>query len=80
MSRNMRGYMVCLFIFFSEFYRYGENMGLSRLKTGSRKYGRDTPLPLPVPFSYFSVNTETGRINIEIRAGRDGIFSIRFHP
>ena len=38
------------------------------------------PLPLPVIFPYFSINTETVGINIEIRAGRDGIFSVRFHP
>ena len=55
-------------------------MGLFRLKTESRKYGRDTPLPASVSFSYFSVNTETGGINIEIRAGRDEIFFVRFHP
>ena len=28
-------------------------MGLSRLKTGSRKYGRDTPSPASRPISVF---------------------------
>ena len=79
MLRNMRGYIVCLSFFF-EFYKYGTNTELSRLKMGSRKYGRDTPLPASCPISIFSVNTKTGGINIEIRVGRDGIFSVRFHP
>src|SRR6185503_9352180 len=41
MLRNMRGYMVCLFIFFLDFI----NTEKIRLKTGSLKYGRDTPSP-----------------------------------
>ena len=36
--------------------------------------------PLPVLFSYFSVNMKMDEINIEIGAKRDGIFSVRFRP
>jgi hypothetical protein len=36
------------------------------------------PFPLPVPFPYFSVNTETGGINIEIRTGRDFFHTFSF--
>ena len=67
-------------IFFSEFYKYETNTELSRLKTGSRKYGRDTPLSSSCPISIFFVNTKMGEINIKIWAGRNWIFSIRFHP
>ena len=66
--------------FFSEFYKYETNTELSRLKTGSRKYGRDTPLSSSCPISIFFVNTKMGEINIKIWAGRNCIFSIRFHP
>jgi hypothetical protein len=38
------------------------------------------PFPLPVLFPYFSINMEMDGINIEIRAGWDGIFSVHFHP
>ena len=36
--------------------------------------------PLPVLFLYFSVNMNTDGINIEIRMGQNGNFSVRFHP
>ena len=40
-------------LFFPGFYKYGKNTGLSRLKTGSRKYERDTPLPASRTISVF---------------------------
>jgi len=40
------------------------NTGSSQLKTGSRKYEQDTPLPT---FRSISINTELDVINIEIR-------------
>jgi hypothetical protein len=70
---------LCAYLFFSGFYKYRKNTGLSRLKTGSRKYGRDTPAPASCDISVFFVNTKINRINIEIRTGRDGIFSVHFH-
>ena len=51
----------CVYLFFSGFYRYGENMGLSQLKTGSRKYGRDTPPPASRPISVFFRKYGNGR-------------------
>ena len=39
-------------IIFFEFYKYGKNTELSRLKTGSRKYGWDTP---PSAFRLISI-------------------------
>ena len=63
------------------FFPYLSNTDLSRLKMGSRKYGWDTPLPASHPISvFFSVNTETDGMNIEIRMEQDGIFPVRFHP
>ena len=53
--------MVCLFIFFLGFYKYGKNMELSRLKTVSHKYGRDTPPPASRPISVFFHKYENGR-------------------
>ena len=78
MLRYKRGCMTCQLNFY-HVYKYGTNTWSFRLKTGSRKYGRDTPLPAsrPVPSPYFSVNTEMGRINIKIRTVRDGT---RFCP
>ena len=36
--------------------------------------------PLPVLFLYFSKNMKTDGINIKIRMGQNGNFSVRFHP
>jgi len=60
-------------IFFPEFYKYGKNTGLSRLKTGSRKYGRDTPPPASRPISVFFRKYGNGRDKYRNtnRTGRD---------
>ena len=75
MLRNMRGYMVCLFIFFG-FYKYGKNTGLSQLKTGFRKYGRDTPSPASRPISVFFRKYGNGQDKYRNTdwTGRDKIF------
>ena len=67
-------------IIFFRIYKYGTNTGLFRLKRDPKNTGGIHPFPLSIPFPYFFINTETGGINIEIRTGRDGIFSVRFHP
>ena len=54
----MRGYIVYLFFWI---YKYGTNTGLSWLKTGSRKYGRDISLPAFHPISVFFCKYENGR-------------------
>ena len=51
----------CAYYFFSGIYKYGTNTGLSRLKTGSRKYGRDTPLPVSRPIFVFFCKYENER-------------------
>jgi len=62
--------------FFSNFI----NTGSSRIKTGSRKYERDTPLPSPHPISIFTDKYGNKWKNIEIQIVRDEILSVRFHP
>jgi hypothetical protein len=44
-------------------------MGSIRIKTGSRKNGRNKPYPVSVPFPYFSINTETVGSNVENGTG-----------
>ena len=51
----------CAYLFFSGFYKYGKNTGLSRLKTGSRKYRRDKPSPVFYPISVFFHKYKNGR-------------------
>ena len=63
-----------------EVYKYGTNTKLSQLKTGSRKYKRDTPLPASCRISIFFrkyINRQdkyrnTGRTEL--------VFSVHFYP
>jgi hypothetical protein len=68
-----------------------DNTGKYRIKTGYRKYGRETTLtvfapvfgwshPIFVPFSYFPGNTKIVGTKWEYGVGRDGKFPVRFHP
>ena len=69
----------CAYLLFSEFYRYGKNMKLSRLKTGSCKYGRDVPSPAFRSISVFCRKYKNRR-NKNRNMERNGIFSVGFHP
>ena len=69
-EKHERIYGVPIYLF-SEFYRYGKNMGLSRLKTGSRKYGRDTPPPASRPIFIFFRKYGNGQDKYR-KYGRDG--------
>ena len=60
MLTNMRGYMMCLFIFLPDFINT-KNTDLSRLKTGSRKFGRNTLPPASRLIFIFSRKYENGR-------------------
>jgi len=78
MLRNMRGYMVHLFIFFPNFRDTGKIRDYPGKKRDPTNTGRIHLLSLPISFLYFSINTETGGINIKIKMERDGIFSVLF--
>ena len=52
-------------------------MGLCRLKTGSRKYGLDTPLPASRPISVFFCKYENRRDKYRNTGGTGRDF---FHP
>jgi hypothetical protein len=58
------------------FVKYGINTGSIRKKRDPAK----TDGIIPLPFPYFSVNTEKVGSNVENGTGRDGIFSVRFQP
>jgi hypothetical protein len=64
----------------SIFIKYGINTGSIRIKTGSRKNGRNKLSPVSVPFPYFSVNTETVGSNIENVRVRTGLYPSVFNP
>jgi hypothetical protein len=55
-------------------------MGSNRIKTGSRKNGRNKPSVVSILFPYFFVNTKTVRSNVENGMGRSEILSVRFQP
>jgi hypothetical protein len=68
-----------------------DNTKKYRIKTGYRKYERETTSIVfaPIlgwshlvflPFSYFPRNMKMVRKKWEYDVGRDGIFSVRFHP
>jgi hypothetical protein len=55
-------------------------MGSNRIKTGSRKNGRNKPSVVSILFPYFFVNTKTVRSNVENGMGRSEILSVCFQP
>ena len=77
MSRNMRRYMVRLFIF-SRILETGKIWDYSA-KNGILQIRTEYIPSLPIPFLYVSVNTKMNGINIEIRT-RGTEFFLRFHP
>jgi hypothetical protein len=64
----------------------GTKNGISRLKTGYRKYGRTNVLPFSVPFPFMlsrfrlSRKNENGREKTVYGCERNGIHPVRFHP
>ena len=65
----------CAYLFFPGFYKYGKNVRLSRLKIGSRKYGRDTPPPASRPISVFFRKYGNGRDKYRNTDGTGRTFS-----
>jgi hypothetical protein len=68
----------------------GTKYGISRLKSGYRKYGRTNALPFSVPFPFtpsrfrprfrLSRKIENGREKMVYGCGRNRIHPVRFHP
>ena len=73
--------MWCAYLFFSGFYKYGKNMGLSQLKTGSRKYGWDIPSPAFRPIFIFFRKYRNRQDKYKDMAGRDAsLVTSQRHP
>ena len=86
MLRNMYWYwetwedIWCVNLFFSGFYKYGKNMGLSQLKTGSRKYGWDIPSPAFRPIFIFFRKYGNGQDKYKDMGGTGRILSHKSAP